>query len=58
MSPYPYLQKAYKLLFTAKAGTAFLTLGLGVLRLEAEPLSPAELLGELHSLVQRILIDD
>jgi TetR/AcrR family transcriptional regulator len=38
--------------------TAFLTLGLGVLRVEAEPLTPAELRTELRSLVQRILIDD
>jgi len=38
--------------------TAFLTLGLGVLRVEAEPLTPTELRVELRSLVQRILIDD
>lgn len=38
--------------------TAFLTLGISVLRVAAEPLSPAELRTELRSLVQRILIDD
>ncbi len=37
--------------------TAFLTLGMNVLRVEGEALSPAELRVELRSLIQRILID-
>lgn len=38
--------------------TAFLTLGMNVLRIEAQPLSAMDLRMELRSLVQRILIDD
>ncbi len=38
--------------------TAFLTLGMNVLRVEPQPLSPTELRTELRSLVERILIDD
>jgi hypothetical protein len=47
-----------RFLMIVTGATAFLTLGLGVLRLEPEPLSSAELREELRSLVQRILIDD
>lgn len=47
-----------RFLMIVTGATAFLTLGMGVLRLEAEQLTPEELRIELRSLVQRILIED